>query len=724
MAVAQVAFTDRFWPSVHSLDATDVKRVVKAVTQLSDNPDHPSLNLHPIHGDPTGRLHSARASQEIRVLLAREGAVHLLDRAGRHDDMYDLARRTKVVLNAGSNAVRVVELSDRQSAADEPPSVAPAQPSLDERAPIFDHWADGDLKDAGFDGPEIDTLRGLRSEDDLLALEWDDDTLSLAIDLLGQTPEQWRTPSFDPVADAEERFRTAILESGALAGISPLFTPEEVAHLTQAPIEEWMVFLHPDQRAVVDRTFEGPARVRGSAGTGKTVVALHRAAALTKRFAVEGTSDHTILFTTFIKTLPPVFERLYLRLPGSDPAAVDFTNIDKLANRICREADDRVVTNPKEIDAAYASAWRRVVTHGSPLHGADLSRQYLRNEIDAVVKGRGVRSLDEYLGMERTGRRTRMPAPLRKQVWELKDTFDSEMATRGTLDFPDVVLRARDHARRRTASTYRAAIVDEAQDLTLVGLQLVRALVNGPEAADRPDGLFIVGDGAQKIYPGGFNLRQAGVEVRGRTTVLRVNYRNTAEIIGAAMAVAGKSDVDDLGDTYARGDADAETVRSHPTLKPVLVLATSFQDEVRFVCERIRSLVDSGAVAYGDIGVCAPTNRVVDELRLLLSQAGIPSQDLLHYDGTPNDLVKVGTHHRAKGLEFKVVFLPGLGADDFPRKRSAGQDELEYEEQTALAISQLFVAMTRARDGLFLLASGDPSAAIDDALDAFEVIAT
>jgi superfamily I DNA/RNA helicase len=128
--------------------------------------------------------------------------------------------------------------------------------------------------------------------------------------------------------------------------------------------------------------------------------------------------------------------------------------------------------------------------------------------------------------------------------------WDQELETAGVMDFPDVVLRARDHARRRLEPSYRAAIIDEAQDLTLVGLQLVRNLVNG-HGSDRPDGLVIVGDGAQRIYAGGFTLRQAGVEVRGRTAVLRTNYRNTAEIVQAAMALAGGEQVDDLGDSYA-----------------------------------------------------------------------------------------------------------------------------------------------------------------------------
>jgi len=363
-----------------------------------------------------------------------------------------------------------------------------------------------------------------------------------------------------------------------------------------------------------------------------------------------------------------------------------------------------------------------VLKPDTALAKAGFTRQYLRDEINAVVKGRGVRTVEEYLGMERTGRGTRLAEPLRRQVWELRQEWDLQMAERGVMDFVDVVTRARDHARRRSSAMYRAAIVDEAQDLSLVGLQLIRALVNGPEAKERSDGLLLVGDGAQRIYPGGFTLRQAGIEVRGRTTVLRTNYRNRPEIAAAAMAIAGDQAVDDLGEEYKRGEEAAASARPAANFKPVLVNCSGIDDEARFIAGRVADLVASGSVGYGDVAVCAPTNHQTEELRRLLPAAGIPVQPLERYDGKPTDKVKVGTHHRAKGLEFKIVFLPCLGENDFPRRRQPGQSDEEYAEEISRALSQLFVAMTRARDALLLLASGGPSSALAGGIDHFEVV--
>ena len=283
------------------------------------------------------------------------------------------------------------------------------------------------------------------------------------------------------------------------------------------------------------------------------------------------------------------------------------------------------------------------------------------------------------------------------------------------MDFPDVIREARDLARNHREPMYRAAIVDESQDLTLVGLQLVQALVAKGRENDEVDALFIVGDGAQKIYPGGYTLAQAGVDIRGNSAVLRVNYRNTRPIIRAAMACAGSETVNDLGDEYRRGDADPVALREGA--RPRLVCAGNLSGQIAHVAAEINRLCTGGDLGPGDIGVFASSNAAVDRTLAHLADHGIDCQNLRGFDGRPNRSVKVGTFHRAKGLEFKVVFLLGLSDQSFPRPRRQGQSDAEYQEQRALQLSKLFVAMTRARDGLFLLCDEEPSRVLYEALD-------
>ena len=718
---------DQFVASVTKLTPIASHRVMKAIEKFRNAPDTPGLNLEQLEGRAgKRRLWTIRASQELRVLLARDGPTWVFLRAGHHDEVYDLAdRRTFVVPVAGHPGLISVRPSPPDIGDFVPDYVAePRQAPYGDTPTIVAHWTTGELARAEFSEDEIDRLR--RATPDTLLEVWPtitDETLDRVIGCSEMSPDQWFTRDlFADETDDESRhmrFRDAIAERGALAGLSSLLSPQELQRVMSAPIEDWMIFLHPDQRALVERRFTGPARVRGSAGTGKTVVALHRAAVLAKRF--NGASGRTrnappsILFTTFVKSLPPVFRHLYDRLPTSVADAVEFLHVDSLAFRTCTRLGQRPRLDPNKASKAFEAAFSAVVRAATPLQRAGLTRDYLREEVTAVIKGRGVDSLDEYLDLERTGRRMPFTPAMRAQAWALREEWDKRLHEAGIMDFPDMIREARDLVRTHREPMYRAAIVDESQDLTLVGLQLVQALVAGGSKNDETDALFIVGDGAQKIYPGGYTLAQAGLDIRGNSAVLRVNYRNARPIIRAAMACAGSETVDDLGDEYLRGDANPEASRDGA--RPRLVRAGNLVGQIAHVAAEIGRLRTEGKLGLGDMGVFASSNATVERTVNHLTDHGIDCQNIRGFDGRPNPSVKVGTFHRAKGLEFKVVFLLGLSDQSFPRPQRRGQSDAEFHEQRALQISELFVAMTRARDGLFLLCDKNPSDVLYEALD-------
>ena len=706
MANALMSVADSWWPSLMALDPVDSHRVITAVDKFLDNPDNPGLNLHPVKAPRSKGLHSFRASDELRVLLHKRGNTYLLLEAGHHDDVYARAQRMAFLDNAHTGFIGVIE-----NVADEEQQRRPGVVVADDVPRPLDHWSDAELRETGLTDELIDQIRACRTESDLCSLP--SAAFEVAVEILDKSPEQWRNPPMDEDAEAEIRLRSTLQQYGVLAGFTRLLDADEAQRVLAAPIEDWMVFLHPDQRGAVMRRFEGPARVRGSAGTGKTVVGLHRAAELARRYQGEG----PILFTTFVASLPPVFQHLYDRIPGTHPGEVEFVNVDKLASTVCTDAGVKLRVDLQASEAAMASAWKQA-SSAAHLVKAGVTRMYAQEEIIAVIKGRGLKSAGEYLEVERTGRRMPLSRPLRVAMWDLYEGYQAQLAVRRVVDFSDRVTKALEIS-ASLPPRYRAAVIDEAQDISLIGLQFVRAMVNGSAGVDRPDGLVIVGDGAQRIYPGGYTLRQAGIEVRGRTTVLRVNYRNTQEVIGAAMAVAGKGEVDDLGDEYRRADADSAAVRAG--LRPILIQSTSEEAELAAIASRILEVVDDVTIGFGDIAVAAATNPLADKAVAALKQAGVPVQLLQNYDGLPSAAVKVGTHHRIKGLEFKLVFLPFLSAHKFPVIPAGVKDPDERREHDERSLSQLFVAMTRARDQLFVTCTGDPADAIIGALEQFEL---
>ncbi len=662
----EVSYHSDFWPSVDALSPSDMRRVNRAHLKYQKSPEHPSLQCKLLQGKAgKRRLSTIRASDELRILLTRQGHATVFWRAGHHDDILRLANRMTAVVPLGE-APRLIPITpDAANIASLSEEVGRRRELEPESRSVLAHYTDAELKDVGFGRDAIVKLRRAPL-DDLLDVWPDitDETLDLVLNCTEHTPEEIaqrilfadEDAAFADEDAANKKFRDAIVEHGAVAGLSSLLTSAEFERLKGARIEDWMIFLHPDQRAMVKRRFKGPARVRGSAGTGKTVVALHRAASLANRYRVSpSTGQPPILFTTYIKTLPSVLSKLYDQLPHRVPRSIDFIHVDKLAHDLCTRLGQPPRLDPSFVRGAFDQACRAVVHVGTPLHG--FTRGYLEEEVRSVLKGRGVESFDEYRALERTGRKTRFTMPMREQAWMLREKWDELLRERGVEDYPDVVRRARDLARQRKPK-YRAAIIDESQDLSLVALQLICALSGMEDSNNRDDVLFMVGDGAQKIYPGGFTLSQAGLDVRGNSTVLKVNYRNTDEIIETAMACVGSDTVDDLGDEYRRGDAEAATLRTGS--KPRLVGAGDIDRQVEYVAEEVRKLCKLDELRWGDIGILATTNRIVKHtIHSLQEDMDVPCQNLQDV-GRRRDAVKVGTFHRAKGLEFKVLFGSSL----------------------------------------------------------------
>ncbi|MFE2179134.1 UvrD-helicase domain-containing protein [Streptomyces sp. NPDC059455] len=459
------------------------------------------------------------------------------------------------------------------------------------------------------------------------------------------------------------------------------------AALTDAmkvPIEQWMTFLDPAQLPLVRRNWSGPARINGPAGTGKTVVGLHRAAHLAQR------TSGRVLYVTYANNLPRVQSTFLKTMSPAVAARVDFSSLHQWAQEFLRERGVDVRLHGHKAETAFSRAWTHV-GRGSRLVELDPAPLYWKEEIDHVIKGRGITSFEEYAALRRIRRKAALRRPHREAVWALYQTYEQLRIEKGVHDFNDVLSLALAEVRKAepAAPSYAAVIVDEVQDLSLLGVRLLHALVG-----DAPNGLLLIGDGQQAVYPGGFRLSDAGIDVRGdRGQVLRTNYRNSKEILEEALAVVSDDAFEDIDGvrTPGRRDVDLTYYDGKVMRSTRPTVAEHDQDLV----DTLRALPADG---LGDAAVLCPSMRAISHYQRLLTQAGLPVCLLEHYDGRPVEAVKLGSYRRAKGLEFKYVCLPRH--DEYVNARS-GSSETAPERQQ-LARSQLFVAMTRARDVLWL----------------------
>ncbi|AZM56274.1 NERD nuclease [Streptomyces sp. WAC 01529] len=459
----------------------------------------------------------------------------------------------------------------------------------------------------------------------------------------------------------------------------------------RAPIEQWMTFLHPDQVALVRRNWSGPARISGPAGTGKTVVGLHRAAHLARR------TSGRILYVTFANNLPRVQGTFLKTMSPGVADRVDFRSLHSWAQEFLQERGVQVRLHGDKAETAFSLAWKHV-GRDSRLAEIDPAPGYWREEIDHVIKGRGITAFEEYATVPRRRRRAVLRRSHRQAVWALYEAYESLRGERGVHDFNDVLsLALAEATRRKEGPHYAAVIVDEVQDLTLVGVRLLHALVG-----DASNGLLLVGDGQQAVYPGGFRLTDAGIDIRGdRGQVLRTNYRNSKQILDTALEVVAEDSFDDIDGQRTPGRRDVDL--TYHDGQVVRVAKSTVAEHDQALLDALCALRDG---ARADAAVLCPSVRAIAYYQRVLSRAEIPICLLEHYDGRPVDAVKLGTYRRAKGLEFKRVYLPQHDAA-LPKGTAPGGTGVTEAHETArereeLLRSQLFVAMTRARDLLWL----------------------
>ncbi|UGT56508.1 UvrD-helicase domain-containing protein [Nocardia asteroides] len=457
---------------------------------------------------------------------------------------------------------------------------------------------------------------------------------------------------------------------------------DQVTHALSKPFPSWLAFLDPAQNALVSRNYNGPARIVGPAGSGKTVLALHRMAHRARR------TTGPLLFTTLVRNLPPYQEVSFARLMPDAAGRAEFTNLHAWAQNFLAARGKPRTMELTRTTTAFNRAWAKSL-RASPLSA--IERAYWREEIDRVIKGRGLPATDdgfaEYAEIDRRGRRVALRPRHRRQVWDLYEAYEEIRIERQCFDGNDVIAAALDELRARPLPRpYAMVVVDEVQDMTLQSLRLVHAMTG-----DETNSLLFVGDRQQQIYAGGWRFVDAGINIVGRSEKLTKNYRNRRAILKLAASLPGARPVEDF-DTRERHSLDlTEAALPDGIAERWVCTRAELYDQIRRQLDRI---VDLG-IPLADTAIITITNAEAETMLRHLRQWGIAAQELVEYRGAPTDTgVKVGTVYRAKGLDFRAVVHPF--AEPAPPTTDAEHERYE------LTMRQQFVAVTRARDFVWL----------------------
>jgi superfamily I DNA/RNA helicase len=681
--------SDTFTESLARLTGDEQKAVKTTAFDLQMDPSAPGLSFHRLDKAKDKRFWSVRVNGDIRLIVHRTDTSLLLCYVGHHDRAYAWGERRKLETHPATGAAQMIELRESIREIVVPAYVqAEAEPKPKTKPLVA--ISDEQLLGYGVPSEWLNDVRQA-DEDGLLALaqhlpaEAAEAILELAT---GGTPRVLpAAPVPDPFVhpDAQRRFRVVT-------------SVEELERALDAPWDKWAVFLHPEQRQLVTHQYAGPARVAGSAGTGKTVVALHRAVHLAR-----ANPDGRILLATFSEPLAHALRANVRRLLGNEPRVAERLEVHAMSNLGIRLHQAQLgparLASEGDVDALLREA--------SPAAGDHKFRAlFLRTEWDQVVDAWQLGTWEAYRDVQRLGRRTRLPEARRALLWKIFEQVREGLKTRGLMTESAVFQALADAQAKRPTPAYDAAVVDEAQDISIAQLRFLAALAGG-----RPNGLFFSGDLGQRIFQQPFSWKALGVDVRGRSKTLRVNYRTSHQIREHADRLLGP----ELTDVDGNREERRHTVSVFNGPAPQIRTFATESEESEAVGAWLRALAADGVQPH-EIGVFVRSSDQVQRATSAVKSAALSPRVLDERVDVRPGSVNVATMHLAKGLEFRVVAVMACDDEVLPlqaRIENVGDDG-DLQEVYDTERQLLYVACTRARDRLSISAVEPASEFLDD----------
>ncbi len=694
--------SDTFTDSLAKLTGEEQKSVKTTAFDLQLNPAHPSMSFHKIEKSKDKNFWSVRAGSDIRLIVHKTAASLLLCYVDHHDKAYSWAERRKLETHPKTGAAQWVEIRERieeLASNRQRNKVDTATTTLitrkEPKPALFAQYLDDEL--LGYGVPS-DWLTDVRAVDEDGLLDLADHLPSEAAEALlelatGGTPVAIKsaTVGTDPFnhPDAQRRFRV-------------MNDVDELERALAYPWEKWTTFLHPAQRQLVERDYNGPARVSGSAGTGKTIVALHRAV-----YLVQSQPDSRVLLTTFSNTLAHALATKLKRLISNKPRLGDRLEVHAMSAIGQRLFDLHLgrskVATPTQIHTLMTEAAKQV-------QGLKFSMRFLLAEWDDLVDGWQLTTWEAYRDVKRLGRKTRLSEAQRTILWSIFKSVQSGLHDQGLITQSEMFTRLAEKMAVLKHPPFDFVVVDEAQDISVSQLRFLAAI--GASQGDmRTNSLFFAGDLGQRIFQTPFSWKSLGVDIRGRSRTLNVNYRTSHQIRSQADQLLGPevSDVD--GNVEDR--RNAVSVFNGP--KPKICVLDDTQAECVEVTLWLKERVQEGFAPH-EIGVFVRSPHEIDRAIAAVTAAGLPFKVLDEHVETTIGLTSICTMHLAKGLEFRAVVVMACDDEVIPLQEriESVTDDSDLEEVYNTGRHLLYVACTRARDRLLVTSVDPASEFLDD----------
>ncbi|KWV49710.1 DNA helicase [Rhizobium altiplani] len=692
---------DSFTAALAKLTNEEQKQAKLTAFDLQTDPNRPGLQFHRIDASKDLNFWSVRVNRDLRIIIHKTGYSVMLAYVDHHDAAYAWAERRRIEAHPRTGAIQIVEVRERveeiviqPAPAQQPelPFPVPAAPSVS-ALPLFSKLSTDDVLSIGV--PE-DWIKDVldASEDKFFTLanhlpqEAAEALLEYAATGVLSKPAPVTTDAYSH-PDSQRRFR--ILEGH-----------EELAAALDQPFEKWAVFLHPSQRVLVDRNFSGPVRVVGSAGTGKTVVALHRVARILRH-----EPQARVLLTTFSEPLATALKRKLGVLLADTPSLADRVTVSSFE----QAATDlfALMTGRKAYLVGREKLRALINDAATPGGITKYTPQFLNSEWEHVIDAWQVDSAETYATVPRMGRKNRLGAKQREELWTAFAEVRRQLRAKALLTAADLFTVVTDHFRDRADRPYTQVVVDEAQDLGVAELRFLNAIV-----PNRPDSLFFAGDIGQRIFQQPFSWKGLGIDVRGRSFTLKVNYRTSHQIRRMADRLLPES----VRDVDGEEDQRKGTVSVFDGIEPVIVVAPTIEEEATAASQFLRSLLEQG-IRANEIGIFCRSNDQIARASKVAELAAVGTVSSLAGRG-PEEAVLIGTMHLAKGLEFRAVLIVACDEGVLPLAARINDvsDEFELDEVVATERQLLYVAATRARDHLFVSAVAPGSEFLEDLADA------